>query len=147
MPPKERINHFWERVDRSGGTEACWEWQGSFNNKGYGRAYWEGKKQLAHRIAYALSYGVNPGELLVLHSCDNPKCVNPHHLSLGTQAENMADMVRKGRMNHNKLTLPIAQRIKTEYAKGGITQRELAQEHGVCSTLIGYIINGKRWAS
>ena len=74
----------------------CWVWLGGRNLKGYGHIEYHGRRYLVHRLFYALNKG-EPGDLIVRHSCDNPSCVNPDHLSLGTHADNIADMVSKGR--------------------------------------------------
>jgi hypothetical protein len=90
-----------------------------------------------------------------LHHCDNPSCVNPSHLWLGTVADNMADRDRKGRATrnrsrgekhgHHKLTREQVKAIRRRYAKGGISQRELADEYKTCQSTIGYIILRRTW--
>ena len=75
----------------------CQEWTGSHDRKGYGRIKANGKNQAAHRVAWELAFGAIPDGLFVLHRCDNPPCVKPAHLFLGTNAVNMADCVAKGR--------------------------------------------------
>lgn len=78
---------------------SCWEWVGSKTSRGYGRinrGARRGKIEKAHRVAYEL-YIAPPGELCVLHRCDNPGCVNPYHLFLGTQGDNVLDMMKKKR--------------------------------------------------
>ena len=75
----------------------CWEWTGSVNDKGYGLIYVEGKSKRAHRITYQLFKSEIPKGLFICHHCDNPGCVNPEHLFVGTQKDNMQDCIRKGR--------------------------------------------------
>lgn len=86
---------FWLRVDRSGD---CWRWTGTHKATGYGRLSWGGRRAApAHRVAWELTHGVIPDGVHVLHRCDNPTCVNPAHLFLGTHADNMSDRREKGR--------------------------------------------------
>lgn len=88
---------FWSKVDRSNGPEACWTWKGYVRYDGYGQLQRDKKKVKAHRLALALSGAAFTSSDCVLHRCDNKLCVNPAHLSTGTQADNMRDMVSKGR--------------------------------------------------
>lgn len=85
-------DRFWSKVDRSAD---CWLWTGARTPTGYGALH--GQERLAPRMAWTLSVGPIPMGLQVLHRCDNPPCVNPDHLWLGTQQDNMADMIAKGR--------------------------------------------------
>src|SRR5690348_4092351 len=92
---RDRFN---AKVDRSSGPNACWPWTGSVDTGGYGHIRNEsGKMASAHRLAFEIAFGYWPGEMHVLHRCDNPRCVNPSHLFLGTHEQNMLDMASKGR--------------------------------------------------
>lgn len=85
------------RLDASDGIWSCWVIDGWHQKHGYGLFQFRGEQKLAHRVAYELFVGPIPDGLHVLHHCDNPPCCNPTHLWLGTHADNMADMARKGR--------------------------------------------------
>lgn len=91
------IQRFWKRVRKSD-PDKCWIWRGA-TAKGYGMLRVGERNQGAHRISYYLAHGDCPKDLMVLHACDNPRCVNPAHLSLGTCADNIHDMHKKGRGN------------------------------------------------
>jgi hypothetical protein len=95
-PPIPIEIRFWPKVDRRSPDE-CWPWKGAEHGNGYGGISVLGKSVPAHRVAYALANGEPPGEMFVLHRCDNPRCCNPDHLFLGDHAANMEDMVYKGR--------------------------------------------------
>lgn len=97
---------FWQRVDMGG---ACWRWMGARLPAGYGRLSFQRRSMYAHRVAYLLTYGVIPEGLCVLHRCDNPPCVRPDHLFLGTQTDNARDRERKNRggwRNHQRKPRP-----------------------------------------
>ena len=108
---KERIS-----VDKETG---CWEWKGGFFSSGYARAGLKGFSKRASRMVYTFLKGDIPEGLLMCHTCDNPKCVNPDHLFLGTTKDNLSDMVNKGRSlkgetNYNAiLTEKIVQKIRS----------------------------------
>lgn len=88
---------FWTRVNR-GADDQCWEWFGA-NTGRYGILHVEGVKHVAHRVAWAIAHGGWPTtDLCVCHRCDNPRCVNPSHLFLGSASDNMRDAANKGRL-------------------------------------------------
>lgn len=95
-PVKDRLLN---RIKIDSATD-CWIWQGGRNNVGYGMMRGEEKMQTAHRISYEEHKGDIPKGMCVLHNCDNPLCVNPDHLRLGTHKENTQDMIRRGRSNY-----------------------------------------------
>lgn len=96
-PSPSVISRFWDKVDKSGGPNACWLWMGGRNYDGYGIAFAGHGAMGAHRLAYIIENGGVPAGLLVCHTCDNPSCVNPAHLWAGTQQQNLKDSVDKGR--------------------------------------------------
>lgn len=96
-PSNRRIGRFWARVSVVLDAISCWEWQGPRFPTGYGQCNYD-RLQYAHRVAWRLVYGIRPSDgLCVCHACDNPPCVRPSHLWLGTQRDNVADRDRKGR--------------------------------------------------
>lgn len=88
-------SRFWEKVTKVGGEE-CWLWSGAKDEDGYGKFFFRGKIERAHRVAYIMTVGPI-GDLQVLHTCDTPACVRSDHLFLGTQGDNIADAWKKGR--------------------------------------------------
>ena len=99
--PEDRFWLYCDRSDMSG----CWIWTGSLNTGGYGQIKQarSNKKILAHRLSYQINRGPIPDGAVVLHKCDNTRCVNPDHLFLGTQSDNMLDAMRKGRLKEPPL--------------------------------------------
>ncbi len=151
MLHQQTIRHrFWAKVKR-GNLSECWEWTAGKNAKGYGGFRVGGAMEQAHRMAWSLTSGPIPGGLCVLHKCDNPGCVNPRHLFLGTQADNIVDMKEKnrgtiGEQNPGaKLTFEQVKMIREEGARPGVTQTALAAAFSVSQPQISSIISGRCW--
>ena len=150
---KSLEERFWSKVDIRG-SDDCWEWLAGKTSAGYGEItrgrVCEGTIY-AHRYSWELRYGSIPGGLHVCHHCDNPGCVNPAHLFLGTDADNMKDCVEKGRSNRGqrngqaKLTNDQVLSIRKEYAKGYIAQEKLARKYNVKRQAISKIVRREAW--
>lgn len=92
MTPRPVAERFWEKVDRAAGVDGCWPWTATRTPQNYGQF----DKRGSHRVAFELTNGAIPAGLYVLHSCDNPPCCNPAHLSLGTHADNLREAAERG---------------------------------------------------
>lgn len=137
-------NVFWSKVDKSGD---CWLWTGS-NRLGYGTFSYkkpDGKRTTmgAHRYSYFLAHGVHPGDKFVCHTCDNPACVRPEHLFLGTHQENMDDMRRKDRFN-SPLNNSIVEQARMLAAQGGNVGK-FAVENGLDKFSLCQAVRGETW--
>ncbi len=149
--PEQAINAFWSRVDKSGGDDACWNWLAARKMTGYGQMQWNGKIHSAHHISWMLTRGQIPNGLHVLHTCDNPSCVNPSHLWLGTNRDNSDDRERKGRGHDKrgerngrcKISDVQVEEIRRRYAAGGVSQSKLASEYGLVQSYVGKIVTRK----
>lgn len=108
------IDRFWDKVHLSDG---CWEWTAAKGNFGYGVAWFGGRLQKAHRVSWQLAHesDIPPG-MFICHRCDNPACVRPDHLFLGTATDNARDMVRKGR-NRFDVRPAVAARVAKQLAQ------------------------------
>lgn len=148
-------NDFFDRVYPEP-MSGCWLWIGRTNHDGYGSLHKEDNEfgtYTAHRYSFLIHKGEIPYGLSVLHSCDVRCCVNPGHLSLGTQTENIADMDRKKRRNNakgelqgfSKITEKQAIEIKTLYSTGNYRQKDIAEMFGVNRSVVSCIANGRTW--
>lgn len=141
-----------DKVD-VGGDGECWEWEAGATSAGYGQTgVVDGEQRLAHRYSYRLAHGEDPGDDYVLHDCDNPLCVNPHHLHRGDQRMNLREAMDRGRHNQYgeshteaKLSADDVRRIRDVYGSSGVTQEQLADEYGVTRDCVGKIIRRDRW--
>lgn len=154
MPIKERLMQNVVKNPVSG----CWEWQGCKRN-GYGRmivgSRTDGTRATitTHRLAYIIWKGLIPEGLEVCHVCDNPACVNPGHLFLGTRADNVADREAKGRnvikvgeeQPQSKLTKKIVKDARWEHAYKGTSFQKLAGKYGVSKKTMQNAIKGVTW--
>lgn len=142
------VKNFWHHVDRRGDDE-CWPWIGARCSKGYGsgRARIDGQLySRGHRASWAVHYGP-PGAMHVLHRCDTPGCVNPRHLFLGTNADNMADRaqklrgVRGTRVWRAKLTEASVREIRASTDRPSV----LMKRYGIGRTALYCLLAGKTW--
>ncbi len=146
---------FSRRVIRAGDDE-CWFWQGSVYSTGYGVLKHHGKRFGAHRLAYQIAFGEIPDGLLVCHHCDNPPCVNPKHLFLGTARDNAHDALSKGRycngerIVQSKLKTEDVLAIRKAYVANPRRKSEsggtaLAKKFGISTSNVSDIIHRKIW--
>lgn len=165
VPSDHNIENFWKKVQRAGADE-CWNWSACTNPKGYGvfGFHRDGKDIafLANRFSYAMHFE-DPGASCVLHRCDNPKCVNPAHLFLGTRKDNNLDMTAKGRHGSKanperwmknrpraeghacaKLDWTKVRAIRAQFAAGA-TQTTIASTFGISMAQVGNIVHNRQW--
>lgn len=143
---------FWDSVDKEGHPKGCWIWKKYKSKYGYGKVGVENRDVVAaHRVSYELTYGPIPEGLFILHSCDNPPCVNPTHLRAGTPQQNVDDMISRNRMvigdhsgenNANAI-------LNSDDVISIINSKEpakiLAIKHGVAKRTIYDIRRGRSW--
>lgn len=143
---------FWTKVDKRGHDD-CWLWTAHFNGNGYGEIKADAPQRrnlIASRVAWELTSGPIPIGLMVLHKCDTPACVNPRHLRLGDQLDNMGEASQRDRTasgsRHgvSKITEADALEIKRRLAKGE-AQEKIGRDYGLSQTAVGFIKRGKTW--
>lgn len=158
------LDRFWSKVERSDG---CWLWTASTNSNGYGQLFVAkepGARPIAaHRLSWMLHNGAIPERLWVLHRCDNPRCVRPDHLFLGTSDDNVADMhakgrasapprtdvlppVRRGERNGSAVLTELEVRAMRELAARGFAMRELARRFKVARGTVKSVLIYKTWS-
>jgi hypothetical protein len=141
------IKRFWDNVNKKG-LDECWEWKSNdLRGKGYGYIRVKDKNIKANRISWVIHNGPIPESKLVLHKCDNPRCVNPNHLYVGTHSDNNMDReyrnsnYLKGRMS--KFSSEDIDTIKKLYIDG-VYQKDIAKQFNVSQSYISFIIKGIR---
>lgn len=150
MTLKEGIIRFWNRVVKLDG--GCCEWTGAKIPDGYGSLQVCYKHTLAHRFSYEITIGPIPKGLYVLHKCDNPACVNPDHLFIGTQKDNVQDCISKGRFTRSDRrgekcpTSKLTEKDVIYIRQSNLLQRELAEHFGVTRQAIGDIRSRRNWS-
>jgi hypothetical protein len=158
MPPRQtkREALAGRYVEADCGYETpCWVWQDGKTSDGYASVAAEGSIHYGHRLSYEVHVGSIPGGLCVLHHCDNPPCLNPLHLFLGTKADNSADMAQKGRARggvlrgeanpHATLTADRVRAIR-RFAARGVSDTELGQRFGLSRGAIYSVVARRTWA-
>lgn len=149
---------FWQKVDKNGpimpGMEtACWIWTAGKSSDGYGRLYNPGRRShplYASRVSWEIHRGPIPAKLRVCHDCDNPPCVNPDHLWVGTHQDNMRDRDAKGRgydrrgerNGRAKISDDAVDAIKAAWEQRDASQTELARAHGISQAQVSRIVRG-----
>lgn len=134
--------------------DTCWEWTGSLDTAGYATIRVNGRLRRASHIAYELEFGsLIPNDMIIMHKCDNPKCVNPQHLQIGTKYLNNLDKLMKNRANmpkgeqhpQSKLTKQQVDEIRGRYSSQKISFSALGRDYGVNRTTIRRIIDHEIW--
>ena len=133
-------------------NSGCWLWIASVNSSGYGNFQWKGRIRQANRVAWEIFTGQEaPSHLCVCHLCDNPCCVNPDHLFLGTHKENIQDCVRKGRARKNarkgedQAQAKFSEKQIKEIIKDTRPQKDIAESYGCSKALVCLLKNRNRW--
>lgn len=152
MSHKTAEQRFWEKVEKNGPDE-CWNWKAYKIPSGYGQfgAKTYDRYVYAHRFSYQLANGPIPDGKVIMHSCDNPSCVNPGHLRLGTQLDNMRDRSLRGRNPRGenagaaKLSSLAVAEIREFFFRGKATNGELSRIYGVSRGAISSAVHRRTW--
>ena len=144
------IKKFWSKANKKPIEKDCWIWGGKIYPGQYGRSVWEGVTTGAHRISWIIKFGPIPKNQFVCHHCDVRSCVNPSHLFLGTNRENILDAKIKGRMNRGESNCNAKLNERTisvifNLVKKGLTQQAIANHIGISREGAGKVIRGDRW--
>lgn len=140
-------NHFWSKANK---TENCWLWTNALDEDGYGYYKIQQHTIKAHRVAFFLQHDYLTDGLYVLHTCDNPACVNPAHLYEGTPLKNMQDKCARNRQARGsklarKMTYEKAQEIRLLYDTRTYSQQQLATQFGCSQVLVSKIVREEIW--
>lgn len=145
---------FWSKTKvilTNSAEKSCWEWQGR-THKGYGQFMLNGVCRYAPRVAWAIAFGQDPGDKAVLHHCDNPACVNPHHLFLGNAKDNTDDCRAKGRFHRGERTGGSVLKetdvltIRSLYIKGVFGPARIAKKLNLSQSAVFGVIHGGNWS-
>jgi hypothetical protein len=153
-PTEKDKERFWKYVEKGG---SCWNWTGTKDVNGYGVYSIKHVLYRAHRASYFFKHGSIEWDKMCCHSCDNPSCVNPDHLFLGSPKDNTQDMMRKGRWSiksraskdrHGMAKLSYSDvAAMSEARKNGSLVKDLAFKFGIHPTTASNILNGRHWAT
>ncbi|MGW9268361.1 HNH endonuclease [Microbacterium sp. NPDC055599] len=144
------VARFYRYVDK-GSEQECWPWLGTVKKNGYGQFWFNGKPDRAHRVSYELTNGEIPEGMLIRHTCDNKRCVNPAHLITGTARDNARDAVERGlyprgeTQGRSKLTLEQVNEIRRNWRERTETQKSMAERFGVSTSAIQLVATGQSW--
>jgi hypothetical protein len=144
--PETVAARFWSNVHKG---ERCWIWTAAKHRYGYGACGKDYGDTRAHRAAWMLTNGPIPKGKVICHKCETKLCVNPAHLFLGTQADNMADNKAKGKSHYGErawnVKLTDALVLEMRSLKGTATMRELAERYGVSQPTVWHVLSGRTW--
>lgn len=143
LPPLSLVERLWAKVERDPGP-GCWRWTGCVNEKGYGRmaAGDDGRLEYVHRVSWELAFGPVADGLWVLHRCDNPPCIRPSHLFLGTNQDNVDDKFAKGRQVKTQLSMDLIEAVRKAYIPRVVTTGMLAKSFGISKATAHRIVTG-----